>query len=333
MKDVLIITGSYPPDICGVGDHTFNLMGTCTAQSWKIYYRKNWNVYTLFKHIIDINSIGAKYIIMQFPTMGYGWSIIPHLLCVYYSLFTRKCFGVIVHEQSQLSLKAYMAELLILISANKIMFTTQYERNFAIKRIPFIKSRSTVIKILSNIKASETICPVEKRNIDVAYFGQIMPLKGIEIFIRDTAPLSSNLKIIIAGQVLPMFVDFYNKIVNMCKQTNIQIITNLNQKEVSELLNNTKVAYLPFPDGVSERRGSLFTSMVNGAVVLTTYGKFTTEELEKATINVNGKRIQDIINNKVLLEEKQKAAKIFMDTQMPHDWNEIAESYHNFITK
>jgi len=333
MKDVLIITGSYPPDICGVGDHTFNLMGTCAAQSWEMYYRKNWNIYTLFRHIRDIYSTGANFIIMQYGTRGYGWSIVPHLLCIYYSWFTRKRFGVILHELSQLSLKAYIAELLILISANKIMFTTQYERNFAIKRIPFIKSRSTVIKILSNIKASETICPIEKRNIDVAYFGQIMPLKGIEIFIRDTALLSSNIKIVIAGQVPPMFVDFYNKIVNLCVQTNIQIITNLNQAEVSELLNNTKIVYLPFPDGVSERRGSLLASIENGAVVLTTFGKFTTKEIERATINVYENKIKDILNNKTLLEEKQKAAKIFFDTQMPHDWDEIAKSYQNFITK
>ena len=333
MKDILIITGSYPPDICGVGDHTFNLMNTCIAQSWKIYYRKNWKLNTLFKHIIDINSIGAKYILMQFPTRGYYWNITPHLICLYFSWFTGKCFGVIVHEQSQQSLKAYVAELLILISANKLIFTTQYERNFAIKRIPFMKNRSTVVKILPNIKVSDVICPVEERNIDVAYFGQIMPLKGIEKFIHDTALLSSNKKIFIAGQVPPMFADFYKKIVSLCAKTNIRVMTNLSQTEVSELLNDTKIVYLPFPDGVSERRGSLFTSMVNGAVVLTTFGNFTTKELEKATINVNDNKIQDILNNKTLLEEKQKAAKVFMDTQMPHDWDEIAESYHNFIMK
>jgi glycosyltransferase involved in cell wall biosynthesis len=333
MKDLLFITGSYPPDICGVGDHTFNLMGTCTAQSWEMYYRKNWSIYTLFRHVRDIYSTGANFIIMQYGTRGYGWSIVPHLLCIYYSWFTRKRFGVILHELSQLSLKAYMAELLILISANKIMFTTQYEHNFAIKRILFLKSRSTVIKILSNIKASETIYPMEKRNIDVAYFGQIMPLKGIEKFIHDTAPLSGNIKIVIAGQVPPMFADFYNKIINMCEQTNIQIMINLKQAEVSELLNNTKVVYLPFPDGVSERRGSLFTSMVNGAVVLTTFGKFTTKELEKATINVNTNKIQDILNDKQLLFLKQKEGLIFMQMQMPKDWEEIAESYYNFIKK
>jgi len=333
MKDILIITGSYPPDICGVGDSLYNCMRTRIAQSWEIYYRKDWAILTLFRHIKNINSTRAKYILMQFPTRGYGWSIIPHLLCLYFSSFTRKCFGVIVHEQSQQSLKAYMAELLILFSANKIIFTTQFERNFAIKRIPFIKNRSTVVKILSNIKASETICPIEKRNIDIAYFGQIMPRKGIEKFIHDVTQLSSNNKIVIVGQVPPMFVDFYKKVVNLCTQANIQILTNLNQAEVSELLNDTKVVYLPFPDGVSERRGSVFTSMVNGAVVLTTFGKFTTDELKKATINISTNSIQDVLFNSSLLYEKQQAALVFMNTQMPRDWDEIANLYTDYLKK
>jgi len=331
MKDFIIITGSYPPDICGMADAMPFLLNTKTGQNWDIYYQKDWRFFTILKHIRQIKDTRAKYILMQFPTRGYGWSIVPHLLCVYFSWFTNRRFGVIVHEQSQLSLKAYLVELLILISANRIIFTTQYERNYAIKRIPFISKRSTIVKIVSNITASSKIRPVEERSINIIYFGQIMPQKGLEKFIIDVTSLTKHYKAVIAGQVPPMFAGYYKKIENLCIQTGIQLKINLNQTEVSELLNDAKVAYLPFPDGISERRGSVLASFINGAIVVTTFGKFTTKELEKATIDVSEQSLQNILCNNALLKTKQQAGLAYMCTQLPRGWEEIAKAYEDFI--
>jgi len=329
MKDLLIITGSYPPDICGMADAMPNLLNTRIGQNWNMYYQRDWRFFTLFRHIKLIKASKAKYILMQFPTRGYGWSIVPHLLCVYFSWFTNKRFGVIVHEQSQQSLKAYLVELLILISANRIIFTTQYERNYAIKRIPFMRKRSTVIKIYSNIAASSIIRPIEERSIDVVNFGQIMPRKGLEKFINDVTPLVNNYKVIIAGQVPPVFIDYYRKIENLCTETCIQLRINLNQTEVSELLNDTKVVYLPFPDGISERRGSILASFFNGAVVVTTFGKFTTRELEKATIDISEQSLQDILCDNSLMKTKQQEGLLYI--HQLHGWEEIAKAYNDFL--
>jgi len=331
MKEFLVITGSYPPDICGVGDATAGAVNTETGRNWIVYYRQNWNISNLFLHIRAIKRTMAKYILLSFPTRGYGWSLVPHLLCVYFSWFTNKCFGVIVHEQSQLSLKAYLAELLILISANRIIFTTQYERNYAIKRIPFMRERSTVIKIYSSITSASIIKPIQERSIDIVNFGQIMPLKGLEKFIYDVAPLTSKYNVIIAGQVPPMFADYYRKIENLCIRTGIQLRINLDQTEVSELLNDSKVAYLPFPDGISERRSSVLASFINGVIIVTKFGKYTTKELEKVTINISEQSLQSIFDNSSLLKAKQEAVLDYMYTQLPHGWEEIAKAYEIFL--
>jgi len=333
MKELIIITGSFPPDICGVGDATNNTVNTKKGRDWIVYYHKNWKLSSLFLHIKTIKKTKVRYILMSFPTKGYGWSIVPHLLCIYFSWFTNKCFGVIVHEQSQLSLKAYLAELLILISANRIIFTTQYEQKYAVKRIPFIRNRSTVVKIISNITSPLKLSSIEERNLNVIYFGLIMPRKGLEKFIKDVTSLTKQYRVVIAGQVPPMFISYYKKIENLCLKNNIQLRINLEQAEVSELINNTKVAYLPFPDGISERRGSVLASLINGAVVVTTFGKYTTKELEKATINISGQSLQNILENNTLLIKKQKAGLEYINTQLPRDWEEIAKSYENFIKK
>jgi glycosyltransferase involved in cell wall biosynthesis len=258
---------------------------------------------------------------------------VPHLLCAYFSWFTRKRFGVIVHEQSQQSLKAYVAELLILLSANRLIFTNHFERSYAIKRIPFMARRSTVVKIFSNIARAEAIRSVAERPIDVVNFGQIMPRKGIERFIDDVAPLAHKYKIVIAGKTPLQFTDYYQKIEKLCQRANIELQTDLGDVEVSGLLDNSKLAYLPFPDGVSERRGSLFAAMVNGAVVATTFGRFTTPALAKATIDIAKTSLENILLDENLLLAKQQAAQDFMQTQMPHGWDEIAKSYDDFMKK
>jgi glycosyltransferase involved in cell wall biosynthesis len=331
MKNILIITGSYPPDFCGVGDATQKTVNTETGKTWEVYYRRNWNIFSVFKHIKDISSSKIKYILLQYPTKSYGWSLVPHLLCIYFSWFTNKRFGVIIHEQSHLSLRAYLALLLILVSANRIIFTTQFERNYAIKRIPFMVNRSTVVKIVSNISPSKNIRPILDRSIDIAYFGFISPKKGIERFIKDTARLSNEYEVSIVGQVQSVFTEYYENLLKLCKNTNIHIRTNLSEADVADFLNNTKVAYLPFPDGVSERRGSLLAAMANGAGIVTTIGGYTTPELMEAVIDVSKVSLENILLNKELLVSMQNAAQLYMHTQIPQSWDEVTCSYQQFL--
>lgn len=316
---IIIITGSYPPDICGVGDYTARIM----QRDWTLYYRKDWGIGSFFRYIRDINKLGIKTINMQYPTQGYGWSIVPHLLCIYFSLFTRKRFSVTIHEQSQLSLKARWAQKLILLTANRVIFTNDFERSYAIKRFPFMRGRSTVIKIFSNISAVDHIRPISEREYEVVNFGHVRPNKGLEEFIEKT----KGRKACIAGQVPEGFEEYFEKI----KSSGVEIKLNLSDRDVSELLNNTKLVYLPFPDGVSQRRGSFLASAINGAVVYTTIGKFTTPQLNDAVLDSAEISIDGVLNNDELMNEKQRKGLEFMRTQMPKSWADVAEQYNEFL--
>jgi glycosyltransferase involved in cell wall biosynthesis len=332
MRDLLFITGSYPPDACGMAYGSAMLMKTGIAnQKWQLYYSTNWAWNTLFKHIKKIKESQMKYILMQFPTRSYGWSIVPHLLCLYFSWFTRKRFGVIIHEQMQQSRRAYIAELLIIISANRLIFTNRFERNFAIKKIPFTEKRSTVIKIFSQINAVDKIYPILKRSIDIINFGLIWPKKGIiEQFITDTAYLTPIHKVVIAGMVPSGFEVYYAKIEKLCKEAGIEIKLNLNDEEIAELLNNCKLAYLPYPDGISERRGSALAAMSNGTVIVSNLGMFTTPELANAIIDVSCISLEDILKNEKLLTDKQNDALHYIKT-VSRSIEEIATDYDEFM--
>lgn len=96
---LLIISGSYPPDVCGVGDYTERLLCCNFAKNndWILYSSKKWSLLTVFNHIKLIKNKGYRYINIQYPTQGYGWSIVPHLICVYFSLFSKIQCSVTIH--------------------------------------------------------------------------------------------------------------------------------------------------------------------------------------------------------------------------------------------
>lgn len=328
---MLVITGSYPQQICGVGDYTYRLFETKKAKEWELYHSNNWSFKSFVMHIRNVNRTNKHVINMQYPTQGYGWSIVPHLLCIYFSIFTKKRFSVTIHEQSQLSFKARLAQKFILLTANRVIFTNHFERNYAIKSIPFISKRSTVIKIYSNISSAKMIRKIRDREYDLLNFGHIRPNKGIEKFIAEASAFSHEYRVIIAGQVPEGFHDFFCRIRELSKANNIELRVDLSNEEVTELLNNTKLIYLPFPDGVSERRGSLLAAFVNGAVVASTIGRFSTPELKNAIIDANLIPINTILSDIDLMNTMQSKGLGFMKHEMPNSWEMVAKQYNDFL--
>ena len=330
-----MITGSYPPEVCGVGDYTACVMNTSTAKNWILYKSRKWGILTLFKKIREINKIKPAKIFMQYPTEGYGWSLVPHFLTIYYSLFSNVKCCVVVHEHSQLSFKARVAESLIMLSTNKIIFTNHFELKYAVKLYPRLKMRSKVVKIFSNIEGSIPIKATVDREYDLVNFGHIRPLKGIEVFLdavqvlRELRPLIRPLLI---GQVPSGYEDYFRVIEARCNDIGVEIALNVEMNEVTKLLNNCKVAYLPFQDGVSERRGSFLASISNGVVVCSTAGIFTTNEMKKAVVITETKNdaaiISEILNSSAAQFASYQINNInFLSNEMPKSWDDIAQQY------
>jgi len=73
----------------------------------------------------------------------------------------------------------------------------------------------------------------------------------------------------IIGQTLKRYEQYFDNIKEVSKRLNIEIIANKEEEELANILANVKLVYLPFPDGVSNRRGSLLASIQNGCVIIT----------------------------------------------------------------
>lgn len=264
---VLLVTGSYPPDACGVGDHSHGLVeGLARAGvPVTVYCRKDWSVFTVLKHYRAWRAARVDAIILVHPTDGYRKSPAPNFAL---SLPLRARKLVILHEYTRKSLAGKLACYLFFLFADRIAFTSEIEQDAAVGAAPWIGRRTAVIPLPSNIPVRDRQAP----RIDVAYFGLIRPGKGIEEFLDmlEAATLPATTRIRLIGQSVTGLEDYAVAIGARLTALGGEMMTNLSATEVADLLAATRVVALAFPDGISRRRSSALAAMANGALVLTT---------------------------------------------------------------
>lgn len=335
MELVLMITGSYPPAICGVGDYTRNVLSSETGRTWRLYHRTDWRLSQLPAIIREIDAFRPDRIFMQYPTQGYGWSLVPHLLCAYYSLVRRARFTVVLHEFSQLSAKARAAATLMVRSAHGLIFTNEFEQAEAARVSASVMRRSRVVKIASNIPVAASCPATADRPIDLAYFGHIRPRKGLEEFLAAagaTRQAHPDWRLLLMGQIPPGFEDFAKGVLAQCAVLGVEVQLDLESAAVADVLAQVKAVYLPFPDGISERRGTAMAAMANGALVLTTVGHHTTPALRSAVQVVPPDHALPAIEealgrDEATLAALQAAGTTFLREQIPTSWNAVARAY------
>lgn len=267
-----MVTGSFPPNVCGVGDYSKVLSDNLSLYGISVdtYNTSALGWSKLFKHGYLKN---YDLVHMQYPTVGFGKSMLPHL----FILLCKKNNVVTLHEFSQVNVLRRLSILLFKFSKNtSFIFTNEFESN----QFKPNEHKSKIIPIGSNIPVSKSTLP--KLN-QVINFGLIRPDKGIETFIEFVVLCRekniNNYEFIIAGMVDTRFEIFFKEVEQACKDLKIKLILNLNDTEIADLLKQSKYAYLPFPDGASDRRGSMFAAMANECSILTTQGEHTSSNL------------------------------------------------------
>jgi glycosyltransferase involved in cell wall biosynthesis len=333
----VVVTGSYPPDICGVGDYTACLLNTNISKDWKIYYSKDWSVKSFLKKIREINRLGKlSHIFVQYPTEGYRNSFLPHLIAVYYSIFTTTIGIIVLHECNTRSVKAKLILAFVLLFTNKIYFTNEFHSEKFKKKFLRLRKHSKIVKIYPNISAIANIKTIKERFIDLAIFGHIRKGKGLDSFINVARILKNDLpsiNIAIIGQIPKDHSFYYNEIKERCDSIGIKIILNLSNTDVANVLNNCKLMYFPFEDGVSEKRGSFLAALRNGALICTTKGVYTTQQMEDFLYIVDNEshavnQIKNILSLDVsILQDMQHKGQTYLDKELPHSWEDVAKQY------
>ena len=328
----LLVTGSYPPDICGVGDYCHCLMNAEKAADWKLFYKKDWGLKNYNSYKKEILSLNPDKLIIQYPTLGYGWSFVPFLLMKFFSKRMGKNCVLVYHEFSYKSFKARIVQDFFLFFTKKLVVTNRYEEECVKKHHK--KLDVNIIKIFSNINKVAELQKYTDREYDYVCFGQINVGKGIEDFINLVKPVSKERKCAIVGVIPRMCEEYGNAIVQNARENNIEVFLGLDNDAVSKFLNNTKVAILPFPDGISERRGSFMAALINGCLIVSTTGKYTTEPLKNVLFEEFPVQIEELevkknsVDNDFWQSYIEKAEK-FLNTELPLSWDDVVEKYNS----
>jgi glycosyltransferase involved in cell wall biosynthesis len=268
---VALLTGSYPPEICGIGDYTYRLAESLSAAQMEteIIHNRLRTREDLVRFIGTVEKIRPDIVHLQYPTFGFGHSLLPHFAA------NRHPMVVTIHEMSESHLLRRLSLFAFSTRSLRLVFTSQFELDYALGKAPWIRNRSVVIPIGVNISV-----PKEDSGsrLGVAYFGLIRPNKGVESFlelVKKSQTASPTVPAYVIGMVPEAHRDYYDRLRDCSRALTIEWIIGLDHNQVANQLSRAAVGYLPFPDGASERRGSLLAMFAARVPVITTRGAQT----------------------------------------------------------
>ncbi|SDD96043.1 Glycosyltransferase involved in cell wall bisynthesis [Mucilaginibacter pineti] len=280
---VLLITGTYPPGSCGIGDYTEKLATALKQLQMEVEVLANldWSITCYFKIKKRIVAINPDIIHIQYPSVGYGASLVPQLLSLQFKTF------VTIHEVLQAHILRKIS-LLPFSIRSQVIFTNEFEKIKFQRIFPWSRlfNTTTVIPIGSNISRTDNGSAMDKNTTTIVSFGQIRPNKGLEDVLKLASLIEENklpYTVLIVGQVLPKFQSYFQSLQNSSANI-LDWKINLPEEEVGRVLSNHLLSYMPFPDGVSERRGSLLAALANDMLVFTTCGQHTTAEISTLVV-------------------------------------------------
>jgi glycosyltransferase involved in cell wall biosynthesis len=285
---IALLTGISAPGACGVGDYTERLAEALRSigVEAELVSASRWGLGDVAAASKTLDKFRPDVTHLQYPMPGAGYRLGPQLFAV------NRSSVITLHEVSQSHLLRKLSLYPFSLRASHLIFTSEYERQFARRWAPWTARISSVIPIGSNIKAAESRGQLRCRK-EAVYFGLIMPKKGLEEVLRLAKLIKnagSELRVRIIGKPSAGHEAYLEQLRQKARDLPVVWESDLDDEQVATRLASCAVGYLPFPDGVSERRASLKAMLLNGVAVVTTRGAHTSSELEDVLQYSDGPR-------------------------------------------
>ena len=266
---IAMLSGSWPPDRCGVGDYAEQLSVALEKHGVEVvrFGGHGFNVTSVIEMKRHLAECKADILHIQYPTVGYGRSIAPALLA---SL--PACPPVVATLHEFASFRFYRLPWFIpyAVCADAIVFTNGIEQEAFRRRLGVTRAHTEIIPIGSNIPVGPVGIRKER---SVCYFGLIMPGKGLEQVMELARLLiPTGFEVTVIGSIPPSSAAFGAEMVDRFKSIGAAIFLDEEPVGVANLLGSQAYAFLPFPDGASDKRGSLLAAIVNGVRVVAPLG-------------------------------------------------------------
>lgn len=278
---VALIAGPSLAGKCGVCDYTGCLVRALRARGIDACVADfgSWKLGSALRIRSYLREQAYDLIHIQYPTAAFGTRLGPQGLAL-----LEPCI-ITLHEASGVHILRRLALLPFAIRPRHLIFTSDFERNFAVRWMPRVSRFSSVIPIGSNIGVAAGEGP---QNLgEIVHFGLITPKKGLENVIKLAEIIKSkdlSFRIRILGSIPPKHVQYFEDLQARTRTLPVIWDCGLNEQQVASKLAASSIAYLPYPDGASERRATLSAVALNGVAIMTTRGPHTPPQLEDAVI-------------------------------------------------
>lgn len=299
---ILLVTGSYPPMRCGVGDYTYNLAKALRADpknhvavltsymdessdltdGVKVFaVIKSWKFKEILTVIRIIRDWSPDIVHIQYPTQGYKNGFLPWILPIIAFFMGKKIVqtwheGYSWRDAPWVFFKSVIPSRLVFVRPNykknnlhKFMkWTLWFKSSIYIANASSIKC----LKVNANEKEEIKKIYLNQQKRLILFFGFIYPAKGVELLFDIADPKCDQ--IIIAGEISPD--DIYTKsIISLSESKTWQgkstITGYLPALDISRLLSVADAVILPFRNnGGGPWNTSIHGAVLNGAFVITT---------------------------------------------------------------
>ncbi|MDD5530253.1 MAG: glycosyltransferase [bacterium] len=317
---ICIISRTFPPTICGVGDYSYWLANTLEALNNEITVittnkttftnkinvisiGENWSILKLHRMLSFIRSANPEFIIIQYVCQLYGRAgIIPNIILLVFliKLKFRSIKLILTFHELWIPLtpKDFILGIVqrletgfIILMANTSIITTR-TREKALQKL-FPRTKIYNIPVGSNIPSKEKFhssLSHSKNGFTLSTFGRLHPERDLITIIQAIKIIIShkyNITLKIIGKIDKgiIYTTLLKEIKNLGVEKNIIWTDSCSAEEIEEHITNSDIYLSPEIDGASGRRGALMAALSLGVPIIAYGGKDT------ETIFENGKNI------------------------------------------
>lgn len=328
MKIVFIGTNSAQSK-CGVADYTKKLIEALISNgaAASFDFCEHWSFKELLNYHHKYKRQKETILHLQYPTLGMGNSLSPAFL----PLFFQGRLFLTLHEFSIFNILRKMLFLPHALFSNMITFTNDFERRQFLNLFPFAKNKTVIVPIGNNIEVKKAD-GFSMRPKALIYFGQISEDKGIDFFVDTIKALRQDgydFQTAIMGSVINKSSPLMDMINRASRDLHIELLFNLESDDVSARLQKSSVALLPFPDGITEKRGSALACMKHDVSVVTIHTQKTPQWMKDTTYHAGQAReaskiIAELLNQK---DHQNKSKDVLKRELAARKWPEIAKEH------
>lgn len=260
-----------------MGDYTVCLAKALNSSGVETHLitSRQWGLFDAFAVSKTLRRQKFDIVHVEYPTLGFDMELGPQGLSL-----LQNCV-ITIHEASQLGPRGRLMLFPFTLRSQRIIFTSQFELEFAAKWAPWTAGNSSIIPVGSNIRP---VAPETPRALDeIVYFGLLIPRKELEEVLEMAAFIKTAglpLRIRAIGRVPHKHISYFEELKWRAQGLPIIWDRDLDEEQTGKRLAAASIAYLPYSDGASERRTTLKAALLNGLAVITTLGPHTPADLE-----------------------------------------------------